>query len=426
MMRTELNSSLDFFRISGNYLTNLLLLVLIAFLMQFETYPQQKEISARQKELNRLKIEIESLSKEIRTNEIKEKKNYELIEKYNQQTHLLSKLLRSVRSEVTEKEHAIHGLEQDVTRLEKNIEQLKQTYAQYVVSVYKGTFTNKLSYLLNSSSLQQALMRYKYLSKISEQRKMDIDRINRNKVRLSLQRNHLETEKKEKTLLIAQKEKEEKVLETNISQKRKLISKIKNDKASLKKELDAKKRAEQQIRNMIAKLIEESVRKKNSKNLSKDKDKNSGESDNLPQYFDVTSKFSSFENLKGRLSWPVNKGTILRDFGENLNEKLNTVTINYGIDIKASGDLNVRAVAEGVVSVINWLPGYGSVVILTHKNEFRSVYGHISDIYVTEGEVVGPGKVIGRIGESLEGNILHFEIWNQRTNQNPILWLARR
>ncbi|MHC1736441.1 MAG: murein hydrolase activator EnvC [Ignavibacteriaceae bacterium] len=403
------------------YLTVFLFLILVG-----SNSAQQKEISSKQKELNKLKIEIESLQKEIHTNEIKEKKNYELIEKYNQQTFLLNKLINSVKSEVTLKNKAITGLEQNVYALEKNIKELKSTYAKYIVSIYKGTFANKLSYILNASSIQQAILRYKYLSKISEQRERDIIRITENKLRLSGQKDLLENEKREKTQLIGQKEREEKQLVANISQKKKIISKIKNDKESLKKELDAKKRAEQQIRNMIAKLIEESLSRKKSKNSAPNKENTNSANEDLPQYFDITTKFSSFENLRGRMSWPVNKGTILRDFGENLNEKLNTVTINYGIDIKASGDLNVRAVAEGVVSVINWLPGYGSVVILTHKNEFRSVYGHISDIYVTEGEVVTPGKVIGRIGESLEGNILHFEIWNQRVNQNPTIWLARR
>lgn len=426
MMRTESDSE-NIMRSCQRFEPLFLyLMVFLILILTDSSSAQQKEISSKQKELNRLKVEIESLQKEIRTNEIKEKKNYELIEKYNQQTFLLNKLINSVKSEVTVKNKAITGLEQNVYALEKNIEELKSTYARYIVSLYKGTFANKLSYILNASSIQQAILRYKYLSKISEQREKDIIRITENKLRLSRQKNLLENEKREKTLLIGQKEREEKQLFANISQKKKIISKIKNDKESLKKELDAKKRAEQQIRNMIAKLIEESLSRKKSKNLAPNKDNTNSGGDDLPQYFDITTKFSSFENLKGRMSWPVNKGTILRNFGENLNEKLNTVTINYGIDIKASGDLNVRAVAEGVVSVINWLPGYGSVVILTHKNEFRSVYGHISDIYVTEGEVVTPGKVIGRIGESLEGNILHFEIWNQRVNQNPTIWLARR
>ena len=139
-----------------------------------------------------------------------------------------------------------------------------------------------------------------------------------------------------------------------------------------------------------------------------------------------TSEFSNFSSLKGRLNWPVNKGTIVKRFGENRNSKLNTVTLNYGVDIKTQPDEKVIAVAEGVVSAIDWLPGYGSVIIITHKGDFRTVYSHLSDIYVKEGDKVNLGTALGKVGESIEGNVLHFEIWNSRDKQNPEIWLAKR
>jgi murein DD-endopeptidase MepM/ murein hydrolase activator NlpD len=100
--------------------------------------------------------------------------------------------------------------------------------------------------------------------------------------------------------------------------------------------------------------------------------------------------------------------------------------MNYGVDIKASGDLSVKCVAGGVVSVIDYIPGYGSVIIVTHKGDFRTVYSHLSEIYVNEGDKVKAGSLLAKVGESLEGNILHFEIWNSRKNQNPEQWLAKK
>ena len=43
-----------------------------------------------------------------------------------------------------------------------------------------------------------------------------------------------------------------------------------------------------------------------------------------------------FQNCAGNLNWPILNGKVVDEFGENLNSKLNTVTLNYGIDIKAS------------------------------------------------------------------------------------------
>ncbi len=151
------------------------------------------------------------------------------------------------------------------------------------------------------------------------------------------------------------------------------------------------------------------------------------EADNTNYNFDLSnSDFNSFSKLRGNLNWPILHGRVVNEFGENVNSKLNTVTLNYGIDIKATSDLNVKAVADGIVSVIDWIPGYGSVVIVTHKDNYRTVYSHLDEIYVKEGDKVRTGNLIAKVGESLDGSILHFEIWNARKNQNPEVWLAKR
>ena len=78
------------------------------------------------------------------------------------------------------------------------------------------------------------------------------------------------------------------------------------------------------------------------------------------------------------------------------------------------------------VSAIDWIPGYGSVIIVTHKGDFRTVYSHLGEIFVNEGDKLISGNLIGKVGESLEGNVLHFEIWNSRNNQDPEIWLAKK
>lgn len=237
-----------------------------------------------------------------------------------------------------------------------------------------------------------------------------------------------------------QKQNEENGLEAKQKESKKILNAIRNDKTSLKKELEAKKTAEIKIGQMITKLIADAERKRKEEeerlaSLNKTPVERKIPEENItnvsaeePKYnVDLnTSDFSSFSNLKGKLNWPIQNGKVIRKFGENVNDNLNTVTLNYGVDIKAASDLNVKAVAEGVVSAIDWIPGYGSVVIITHKDDFRTVYSHLSDLYVAEGDKVEKGNAIAKVGESLEGNILHFEIWNSRVNQNPETWLVKK
>jgi murein hydrolase activator len=105
---------------------------------------------------------------------------------------------------------------------------------------------------------------------------------------------------------------------------------------------------------------------------------------------------------------------------------LKTVTQNTGIDIAARPGSAVSAVADGEVATIWWLPSYGNLVILNHYNGYRTVYAHLAEIRVIEGEKVKEGDFIGASGEALEGPRLHFEVWKEREKQNPELWLGRQ
>ncbi len=226
-------------------------------------------------------------------------------------------------------------------------------------------------------------------------------------------------------------------LVAKLNTRKKIIEDLRKDKKELRSQLVLKRKAETQIKDLITNLVEEEERRKreaellvkeNSKSLKKE-NKGIVDNSNAAENYDVdlsTNGFESFSSLKGKLNWPVRNGHVVRKFGENRNQKLNTVTINYGVDIKVPSEEEVKAVADGVVSAIEFIAGYGSVIIITHKGDYRTVYSHLSEIYVSEGDKVKRGKLIARVGETLEGNILHFEIWNSRINQNPEIWLVKK
>jgi septal ring factor EnvC (AmiA/AmiB activator) len=392
----------------------------------------QDDIIKRRTELQNIRDEISNLEKEINQQTKKEKKSYTAIEKYNKQSFLLNKLISKLRKEEKIKQNEIAENQQDIRELGEQINQLQENYSKYVVAAYKYGKTDELAGIFDSESLQQALIRLKYLKSFSEKRQNDLIRLEDSKKELIALKQKLEDERRDKELLTIEKEKEEAGLEKKLLEKQKVLKVIKNSKAELKKELDAKKSAEVQIQNLIAKLVEEAERKRKEEELARlERTGNANDSNikNESTGYDIdlnTSGFESFSNLRGKLNWPVSRGKIIRKFGENRNSKLKTVTLNYGVDIKASGDLSVKSVAGGVISAIDYVPGYGSVIIVTHKEDYRTVYSHLSEIYIAEGDKVKAGSLIAKVGESLEGYILHFEIWDSRVNQNPELWFAKK
>ncbi len=417
----------------------------IFFLFSISILPQENtQIIKKKSELSKIKDEISSLEQDLKVKTAKEKESYNVLDNYNKQSYLLHRLINNLKIEEQKKEQEIENTQNNIDELQKEIRLLKKNYAKYVAAIYKHGKMDEWASIFDAESFEQALLRYKYLNKFSDQRERDLKKLQNKKDDLITAKENLEVERKDKEQLTEQKSEEENILEAKRIERKKILSAVRNDKASLKSELEAKRISEIKIQNLISKLIAEAEarRKAEAERIAKEKlklrsktktyaSKNNVEETNPVEEksYDVdlsTTGLSSFSVLKGRLNWPVNGGRIVRKFGENRNEKLNTVTLNYGVDIKTQADADVRTVADGVISAIDWLPGYGSVIIITHKGDYRTVYSHLSNIYVKEGDKVNIGSVIGKVGESLEGNILHFEIWNSRNKQNPEVWLARK
>jgi len=420
-----------------------LIIITLFFTISF-IFPQVKgKIKNKQTELSRIKGEISLLELQLKIKTTKEKQSSTALENYNKQNYLLNTLINRLREEEQLKKEDIEFTLHQIEYIEKEIKILQSNYSKYVISVYKKGKDDELAALLNSESLQQALIRYKYLKKFSEKRARDFGEFQKNKQDLLVLKNKYEKEKEDKVILAEQKENESKMLQKKLVERKKLLTSIRHDKTELKKSINSKRSAESKIKNLIAKLIEteerrrkedrerlaklESGKLKNESRTKKISTEKREVNDDAVYDIDIsTSGLSSFSSLKGKLNWPVSGGHIIRHFGEDRNAKLNTVTLNYGVDIKAASDLNIKTPADGVVSAIDWIPGYGGVIIITHKDGYRTVYSHFSEIFVKEGDKVKPGSVIAKVGESVEGFIVHFEIWNSRNNQNPEIWLARK
>jgi murein hydrolase activator len=401
-------------------------------------FPQEDgQIEEKKSQLSVLRNEISQLENELSKKTQSEKESFEVLDNYNKQAFLLNKVINNLRKEETAKQRGINNLKSKIKYIEDEITLLKENYANYVVALYKKGSYNEMESIINAESLRQALVRAHYLRKFSERRKYDLEELKIKIQDMSAAKSKLESEKNKMANLVAEKRTDEERLKKKLDERKKILTSIIKDKTELQKNLAVKKQSQEQIKNLIAKLVEEAERKRREEELkrkqllaSKDGEIVSEsdlieESDLGVEYSLNTSSFSSFKELKGKMTWPLHNGKIVKRFGQNRNAELKTITINYGVDISSKSDPNVRCVAEGIVSAIDWLPGYGSVIIISHKGDYRTVYSHLAEIYVDEGDKVKTGNVIAKIGESMDGKVLHFEIWSSRENQDPEKWLMR-
>lgn len=94
-----------------------------------------------------------------------------------------------------------------------------------------------------------------------------------------------------------------------------------------------------------------------------------------------------------------------------------------GIDIANRSLPPVLAADSGTVVVSGWHPyGYGNHVVIDHGNGYRTLYGHMSVIYVAAGQTVNRGDTIGKVGSTgrSTGPHLHFEVILNGIHINPL------
>lgn len=404
--------------------------LILLFFFIIETFPQSDEVAQKESELTSIKAEIKNLEKELASKSAAEKKSFETVENLNKQNFLINKVLGELRSEINKKDNEIKTVEKKISKTESEMKVLQDNYARYVKAIYKKGQYNELEALFDAASLQQAIMRTYYLQAFAKQREKDLTKLRTKKAELDEAKILLNKEKNEKLILARAKDYEKKVLIQKLNERKTALNSIRKNNKELKKLLSAKKEAQKITEQLIAQLIEREATTNKDLLVSKDivnADKNKIRDENISFDIDLnTSAFASFAELKGKMIWPLHKSKVIRKFGENKHKSLNTVTLNYGVDIKADKDKNVRSVGEGVVAAIDWLPGYGNVIIISHKNDYRTVYSHVSEIFVSEGDKVKSGSVIALVDEGIDGYVLHFEIWKGRDKQNPELWLAKK
>ncbi len=121
-------------------------------------------------------------------------------------------------------------------------------------------------------------------------------------------------------------------------------------------------------------------------------------------------------------SWPLTEaGFITRSLSDAGGAN------HPGVDIAVAAGSYVRAAADGRVAGAGEDDVYGNFVLIDHGDEYETMYGHASEIFVREGDVVRRNEVIalsGSTGRSTAPH-LHFEVRRGGQPLNPLEFVTQ-
>jgi murein DD-endopeptidase MepM/ murein hydrolase activator NlpD len=126
----------------------------------------------------------------------------------------------------------------------------------------------------------------------------------------------------------------------------------------------------------------------------------------------------------GVMAYPSDAATS-SPFGWRMHPVLGYRRFHAGLDFAGSYGSKIRAADSGTVIFAGWYGGYGRAVIIDHGKGITTLYGHTSELYVTEGQTVERGQAIAAVGSTglSTGPHLHFEVRRNGTPVNPADYL---
>lgn len=112
----------------------------------------------------------------------------------------------------------------------------------------------------------------------------------------------------------------------------------------------------------------------------------------------------------GKLSWPITGSYV--SSGYKWRRLGGTTSFHGAIDIPSSTGTPIKAAAGGVVIVARYYGAAGRTVFIDHGGGMTTLYFHMNRIYVSVGQTVVTGDVIGSVGTTgrTTGPHLHFEV----------------
>ena len=430
---------------------------------------QQQSREELQKKEQELKKELADLNKQLSETQKNKKLSLNELALIKRKVAKREELVRGINNQINELDNTIFTNEVDIYRLRKELDTLKLKYAKSIVFAYKSRGSYEyLNFLFSARNFNDAIKRMAYLKSYRQNRETQAIAIAQSRVMLTQKVDVLNTNKKERMVTLTSQSEQLKVLQEDKKAQDKVVADLKGQESAIAKQIKDKEkqrvRMQQAVMAIIKREIEEAARKEkiakqkaaddakknaaaaNAKNNTTDNStKNNTAANSTKNNEPIVlnkagarpySPFESteegretsmhFEQNKGRLPWPVDRGNVFIEFGVSTVPGTKLTQKSDGIHIALPEGSVVKSIADGEVSYVGEVNG--DQVVMVRHGKYFTVYQQLSSASVSVGKVVKAGSMIGRSGKSIdgEGSII-FTINNERgVPLNPDQWLRAR
>lgn len=124
---------------------------------------------------------------------------------------------------------------------------------------------------------------------------------------------------------------------------------------------------------------------------------------------------------------PAGWGVVLTSpYGYRVHPITGNYSLHNGVDLAIGQGTPIYATKSGYVTTATYNYAYGYYVTINHMDGFSSLYGHMTNYIVSDGQYVEQGQVIGYVGSTgySTGPHLHFTIYYNGATVNPMGYIS--
>ncbi len=447
----------------------LALFMAVTPLMLFDVsaLPQEKEeledrideidaqIAANKQKLESLKDKkdkqmeyLDTLETQIETVESKVSNLQTQIESIDGQVKKLNTELKQLDNEITEINSDITKAEKDIGTMQNNITSTSDQLAAKLRSTYMNGNESALKILMGSDSLASFLTRLEMMKRSSEKDKSlilgfrdKVTKLNKTKEKLEKDKNEVSakiTEANEKKAVSLEKKAELKKkqeahdatmtdLESKYSEAESIISGLDKSSAEYKKYNSELQKEKAEADAEIDRILSEYYATQTTLPVNNNEPTSSQSGGNTG----TTKPAGPSYTAKGDWIWPLGNAScyISSPFGYR-SASISGNSFHGGTDI-AGGGISGKPVyasrAGKVITAVTSNRGYGIYVLVDHGDGYSTLYAHMSARYVSTGDNVSKGQMIGRVGSTgnSTGPHLHFEVRYYGEKKNPMNFVKK-
>lgn len=402
-------------RLSGlNYgMPRIILILLFAAVVARAAAAQEADRAATEERLRDLQAQIDEDRRRLAETAEAEQATLETLDQLDREIALRHELVETYRRRVREIEYESDSLRSSLSALERDLAELRERYQARARHAYKYGRMHDLALILSAESINQMIVRARYLNRFADQRRERLEAIRQTTADIEARRDDLESILARNAELLRETEVEQRNLTRLQQSRRQVVNQLRGQQSRIQADIARKREAARDLEERIRRLVAAEAR---------------------PEARRVESEFDAaeyaalsgfFRDNRGRLPWP-SRGVIREPFGDIVNPVYGTSTPNPGVLIDTPPQAEVRAVFEGVVVDVDVMPDYGTIIVVQH-GEYRTVYSNFSVLYVQVGDEVEAGHLLGRSGTDAQpkGAALFFAIFQNGEAIDPSPWLQR-